>query len=482
VASAQQDPETIAVFVDTNSFIQARDLKDLAWRTMFPGVRRVIICVVPVVVDELDQQKNGRNQRVRDRARKALKMIKDASRAQDMTIKLKTSADFTVVLRLADPDRIDWSKHQKLDSARPDDNLVAEALETAIDAPKVLLSHDTGPLIRARRCALDARELPIDWLLQDTADEDAREIARLKRENETLRNRHPSIKIAWEIEGEAVDEVAVERLKLPPLTEPEIRDLTAAYLNERPKEKGIFYPSLGFSIGTETGFTQGDFERYSAEYDKFAEKLPHWFEKLHTLVEQASPMTQIDFRVLNSGSATAEGFTVDFEVSDEWLVFGNEEAAVRHYGIRSGAPTPPLSPQLKMASEADALARSMFSRDFGPAPPRDPTGFYWEDRPAAIDHRGSLRCEQFRAKASWRKTIWIYPWGEDLQSASLSLEAHAANLSDPVSAEVRLSAVSVEVDWTDPRVATRLEAAIRPLIARQFGGEPAAAIDQAEAP
>jgi hypothetical protein len=232
----------------------------------------------------------------------------------------------------------------------------------------------------------------------------------------------------------------------------------------------------------ETGFTQGDFERYSAEYDKFAEKLPHWFEKLHTLVEQASPMTPIDFQLLNRGSATAEGLTVDFEVSDEWLVFGNEEAAIRHYGMRSGAPTPPLSPQLKKVSEADALGRSLFSRDFGPSAPRDPTAFHWEHHPSAIDHRGSLRCEQFRAKASWRKTIWVYPWGDNLQSACLNLQAHASNLSEPVSTEVQLTAVDVEVHWSDRPVAARLEAAIGSLIRRVFGGEPAYDAANVEAP
>jgi hypothetical protein len=234
----------------------------------------------------------------------------------------------------------------------------------------------------------------------------------------------------------------------------------------------VFYPSLGFGIGTETGFTQDDFERYSAEYDKFAEKLPHFFEKLHSMIEQASPMTPIDLRILNSGSATAEGLTVDFRVSDEWLVFGDEEDAERFYGMRATSPQPPLTPRLKKVHEVDAMARGLFSRDFRPRP-RDPTGFYWEHRPAAIDHRGSLRCEEFRAKDVHEQTVWIYPWGEDRQSAVLDLEVHASNLSEPVPAQVRLTTIETEVDWSDPRVPTRVEDRLRPLIVSRFGVEPA---------
>lgn len=466
MASAESD--TVTVFVDTNCFIQLRDLKDLPWNELFPAAMTVVIVVATVVMDELDAKKHDRNQRVRNRARLALNLINDVSRADGMELALKPGAKPKVVLRLSDIGRLDWESLPRLDPTRPDDRLVAEAIQTECEGPKALLSHDTGPRIRARGCALEALEVPDVWLLPDDADEDSREIARLKRENESLRNRFPRIEASWQVGRAEVEQATVERLKLRPLTETEIRQLTDAYLEAHPKEKGVFYPRLGFGIGSETGFTQDDFERYSAEYDKFAEKLPHFFEKLHTLVEQASPMTPIDFRVVNSGSATAEGLTVGFHVSDDWLVFGDEEAAERFYSIRATAPKPPLTPRLKKVREVDEMARGLFRPDLRPRP-RDPTGFYWEHRPAAIDHRGSLRCEEFRAKDVRDQTVWIYPWGEDRQSATLELEVHASNLSEPVPAQVRLTAVQAEVDWCDPRVSNRIEDAIRPLIIERFG-------------
>lgn len=468
MASADSGFRTVTVFVDTNCFIQLRDLKDLPWKELLPAATTIVIVVASVVMDELDAKKHDRNQRVRNRARLALNLINEASRADGMELALKTSAKLGVMLRLSEVGRLDWASLPQLDPTRPDDILVAEVMQSECVGGKVLLSHDTGPRIRARRCGLEALEVPDGWLLPDDPDEDTREIARLKRENETLRNCFPRIEAVWQIGGEAVEQVTIERLRLRSLTEPEIRELTTAYLDANPREKGVFYPSSGFSIGLETGLTQGDFERYSAEYNKFAETIPHFFEKLHTLVEQASPMTPIEFRLLNSGSATAEGLTVDFQTADDWLVFGDEEDAVRYYGMRASAPKPPLSPRLKKAGEVSEMARGLFSRDLRPRP-RDPTGFYWEHRPAAIDHRGSLRCEEFRAKDVHEQTVWIYPWSEDRQTAKLALEVHASNLSEPVPTEVGLTTVEAEVEWSDPRVANRIEDAIRPLILSRFG-------------
>ena len=465
---APAESDNVTVFVDTNCFIQLRDLKDLPWKELFPGGGTIVIVVASVVMDELDTKKHDRNQRVRNRARLALNLINEASRTDGMELSLKPGAKPELLLRLSDIGRLDWDSLPRLDPTRPDDQLVAEAMQSAGGSRAVLLSHDTGPRIRARRCGLEALEVPEDWLLPDDPDEDTREIARLKRENETLRNRYPRIEAAWLNGPEAAEQILVERLKLRPLTEPEIRELTGAYLEAHPREAGVFYPSLGFAIGSESGFTQHDFERYSAEYDKFSEKLPHFFEKLHSLVEQASPMTPVDFRIVNSGSATAEGLTVDFHVTDDWLIFGDEDDADRFYGTRAIAPKPPLTPRLKKVREADEMARGLFRPDFRPRP-RDPTGFYWEHRPSAIDHRGSLRCEEFRAKDVYEQTVWIYPWGEDRQSSVLELEVHASNLSDPVPAKVQLTFVETEVDWSDPRVSNRIEDAIRPLIIERFG-------------
>lgn len=466
--SASTESETVTVFVDTNCFIQLRDLKDLPWKELFPAASLVVIVVASIVMDELDAKKNDRNRRVRDRARLALKLISEASRAEGMELVLKNGAKPRLLMRLNDIGRLDWESLALLDPTRADDVLVAEAMQSPAEASKVLLSHDTGPRIRARRCGLEALEIPEHWLLSEEPDEEAREIARLKRENETLRNRFPKIEAAW-LEGNAeAKRLVVERLKLRPLSEGEILELADAYRKTNPKERGVFHPNLGFGIGGESGFSQSDYEHYSRAYDKFSTELPAFFETLHSIIEQASPTTEISFQIQNKGFATAEGLTVDFWLSNEWLVFADEEDAQHFYGRQAAAPKPPLTPQLQKVREADRMIRSIARPDFR-QPQRDPTGFYWEDRPGVLDHSGALRCEKFRAKAEFKRSIWIYPWGEQCETAALELEVHASNLSEPIFARAQLSTIEVEVEWSDPRVLNRVEDAIRPLLVRRFG-------------
>jgi hypothetical protein len=66
------DIENKILFTDTNGFLQLRDLKDVPWRDLFPGVRAIDVMVAPRVIEELDKHKISTNQRLRDRSRLAL--------------------------------------------------------------------------------------------------------------------------------------------------------------------------------------------------------------------------------------------------------------------------------------------------------------------------------------------------------------------------------------------------------------------------
>ena len=89
---APAESDNVTVFVDTNCFIQLRDLKDLPWKELFPGGGTIVIVVASVVMDELDTKKHDRNQRVRNRARLALNLINEASRTDGMELSLKPGA------------------------------------------------------------------------------------------------------------------------------------------------------------------------------------------------------------------------------------------------------------------------------------------------------------------------------------------------------------------------------------------------------
>lgn len=446
--------EAVAVFIDTNCFIQARDLKDLPWRELIPTARRFEIHVTPTVIDELDGQKTDRRQRVRDRARMALDLIRQAGRTSAMRQILKEGGPCHIELVISNVGRVDWNLHPDLDASRPDDRLVAEVLTYTGSIPKLLLSHDTGPFIRGRRAGLDTRELPPKWLLSPVEDEAAKEISKLKRENEELKRRAPMLGAHWIANGGQAREIVIERLLLPPLVDKEILALIARSKEEIPLEQGVFMPSHGFLSGGQGGYTQEEYLAYYRNYEHFVAQLPALFEGLHERIGRASLSTAVDYALENSGNMTAEGLTIDFTVDDEWILFDSEQEAEISFGVIVAGPTPPLTPHMRKVDQAGSLARSILQ---SPAarPPRNPRGFHWESRPTGIAHSGELRCEEFRAKERWEDTIWVYPWNSEVSESRLHLSVHSRNASAPIETSVSLRVTDQEIGWQDPRVIDR---------------------------
>lgn len=115
----------VQLFVDTNAFIQMRDLKDLPWRELFPDAVAIDILISQTVIDELDRLKTGTNERRRNRARLALRMINAASDTADFSLPLAHSS-LALRLVIATGPVPDWSALTKLDRSRADDQLVAD--------------------------------------------------------------------------------------------------------------------------------------------------------------------------------------------------------------------------------------------------------------------------------------------------------------------------------------------------------------------
>lgn len=220
--------ETAHIFLDTNAFLQLRDLSDLPWKDLFGGAR-VILLVGPTVLAELDAHKVSTNRRRRDRARAALQMIERASLEPQFRLALR-ELPVAVDLAISDAPAPDWSAHPRLDPNRADDRLVAEAL--AHNQGSVLLSHDAGPRIRARLVGLAAVAPPDSWLLPAEQTDDQRRISSLERALEASLNARPRIEISL---PQAVDGlIEFARVQPPPLGAPEVLRLTEAFLARHP--------------------------------------------------------------------------------------------------------------------------------------------------------------------------------------------------------------------------------------------------------
>jgi hypothetical protein len=109
--------EHVVLFIDTNALLQMRDLKDIPWRQQFPGAKTVDLMVAPRIIDELDEHKTSTNERRRNRARSAIKLIVEAARADGHAMTIRSGEPVEVRLVVYPGGKFDWEAHPILDPA-----------------------------------------------------------------------------------------------------------------------------------------------------------------------------------------------------------------------------------------------------------------------------------------------------------------------------------------------------------------------------
>ena len=464
-------PDATVVIIDCNCFLQLRDLKDLPWGDLFPGIKRIEIMVTPSVITELDVKKNDGKDRIRNRARAALKLLDAASEAEEMRLMLR---DGPIIVALNVPEIMptDWSRHPRLDPTRPDDALVAQAIDLVTDLPKSLLSHDTGPRLTARRLGLLAKAPHEAWLLPDPVDDDRKQLQKLQRENEQLKARFPNIVAGWGTGDKPLEHMTIERLIVPPLSGETVMAAVARCREKWPHAIGTMRMRSGFSIGdddTSGRFDEDDYHRYVDKWQKWANGLPAFFEALPTRIAAATRFRSIDLWIENTGGATAEGLVVDFEVSDGWQVFADQNAvddiAPYPVALPEVPPTPFQQDHRDRARKADAVSRQFRHLASPPAQPRDPTGFYWVDRPGYGSQRGVYRCEEFRAKRRKDDAIWLWAHDNAPAEGELTVDVHGSNLGEPLLLKLPLAFVERAAEWDDAAVIAALDPQLAQIVA-----------------
>lgn len=462
--------DAIAVIVDCNCFLQLCDLKDLAWRELFPSVKRVEIMVTPSVVAELDKKKVDPKDRIRNRARAAIKLLDEASEADPMCVVLR-EGPLVVALNLPEIAPTDWAKHPRLDPSRPDDALVAQAVDLTTDLPKTLLSHDGGPRLTARRLGLAAKNVPETWLLPDPIDDDRKQIQKLQRENELLKARHPQIVAGWGSSDQPLERLTIERLIVPPLSSAVIAAAVARCRAKWPHAIGTMKVGSGFFIGaddTSGRFDQDDYHRYVEKWQQWANGLQSFFEEIPKPIAGGTRFAGADLWFENVGAATAERLTIDFAVSDGWQVLADHKAVDDIAPVPVMLPDRPLTPfqqdRRDRSAKADDVSRQFRHLAQPPAQPRDPTGFYWVERPGYQSTRGVYGCEEFRAKRRNEDVIWLWPRGTQPVDGKLIVDIHGSNLGEPLELELPLAFADREAAWDDEAVIAALDPPLAEII------------------
>jgi hypothetical protein len=437
----------LQLFIDTNVFIQLRDLTTLPWHEEFPEATGIDLLVSQTVIRELDHFKTSTRDRQRDRARRALKSINAAAKPPDFSIELKQKP-ITLRLVIAQGPIPDWSTLPGLDPNSPDDRLVAEVKSFGGAA---LLSHDATPRIRAQLMGIEVFEPPEEWLLPPEQTDSQRKIAQLERALERATNQFPRITASFGPLESPKESFAFVVPFLQPLEAETQKKLVAAYLERHPHKRlpedppkpGVTY---FYSLGEDTPAS------FNRKLDEFERDVAAYFAKLHKTMFHAMRAAPIDYVIKNDSGVAAEGLRIEVDVDGSATLFANGEEADSFFGPLG----PPKLPVRARGGPFDYLASvNAINR------PRDPTGFYPYARPEYGDTHSAWQCEDFRAARVWEDDIWIGPMGQLPMTCTVTLEVSASNLPTPIRKSVAVSMEIKKLDWSDPIVKPMLPEAIR---------------------
>ena len=88
--------------------------------------------------------------------------------------------------------------------------------------------------------------------------------------------------------------------------------------------------------------------------------------------------------------------------------------------------------------------------------PRDPTVFYWFDRPVDDATTSALQCQDFRASERREDDILIFIRGDFPVTGNVQLKVSASNLPASVSIKAEFRVVKKELNWDDELILNQL--------------------------
>jgi len=311
---------TLYVFPDTNVLVQCKALSELDWNSLGSFDRIVLILARPVI-SEIDKQKSGHG-RLAKRAREANSLLRKLLDEEFVEISSKKKG-VLVILQSGDALRASPDIEDQLDYSTADDKLVGTIYKYKLDNPEhsiLFLSHDTGPLMTAKRHNVPYRRVPDEWLLTPETNDEQKQINALQEQLRLSTGPMPDCKV------EFVE--APWCFKLPrylALTERQISTLVQKLANQFPPETEFDteipnrdHRLMGVGITSQLYVTVSseqilDYkDAYQKWLDDVAKELSNLDKKMNAAVVPA-----IDIAFSNEGTGHAHNVEIKIEVMGE---------------------------------------------------------------------------------------------------------------------------------------------------------------------
>ena len=359
------------------------------------------------VLSEIDKLKGDGNNRRSKRARKASQLFRSAINATNEELEISRSNP-KVVLTFPNFTKINWSAFPELDPSYSDHRYIAESMIHSNQGEKTLIvTHDTGPILKAKRLGVDYYEVPETWLLDPETDERDKKILNLKNEIKEIQLNEPSIIVTlYNADEKAIDRLELSIKHVEDFDENEIALLVEEFQKLNPKK------DFPFDSRNEPSFKRNrrEIDNYSEKYSNYLSELRSFYENFPKDIENDTRKNKVFVKLENNGRIPAKNLLVELEVG------GNLFLTNRDSEKKPEFPKPPEPPKLAVQDCLSEINRmSSYARtiptihsEFLLPNRHDPQGFYWKDRlDFKINATGSLICDEFRHQTNHRTLLYI---------------------------------------------------------------------------
>lgn len=474
----------MVLFLDTNVFMQCRDLKELPWSDI--ANKDDILLLIPQAVEkEIDKQKGEGGSRRGKRARAISSLFKKIISNGETRFVIK-EANPTIEIAFSEIHPLKVEPTDFLDQNRPDDLIIAEVLQYKRSNPEhtvYFLTHDSYPMRTCQRLGIAFKSVPDEWLLEPEDDPRDKELKELRKKITKLEQNHPQIELQIrDVNKNEIARMSFELTVYKALSEAQAKELATEAIasfpmktkfdgsdNHKTSQKPAFTDKYGACLlGYQEEYqcpAESLIDKYQNEsYPKWVEMVNKTFKNLHRILLFNQSFFSTTFVLSNSGSQPAENLIIKFNAlggTDIML----EEHKKNYFGDNLvKLPSAPIAPEGKWVKKNSRFSPSDFlgltsrvEKPFFTDPgqfmkrEKDINSFYWK----VGDSSGFMKeiaaeCREFRHQVDPEEfeVVVIIPIDQILKNVAVSCLVTAKNLPTPFKIMLPISVNYIQANNT----------------------------------
>lgn len=357
------------LFLDTNVLLHYTDFEQIDWKNIFHD--DITIVLSPKTIEEIDTIKDRDSNAKKKRKAKAIN-----TKINDYLLEEKKGR-FNVISCLDPQDSL--FERFSLNKSVNDDWFLLAAMRFAEENGKdaIIITADSGPLIKAKRLGLMYHKLEDKYFQTDEPSNEDKEIERLKKELNQYKNRQAKPEILFDNGGNILR-----------VSKPKIQDIDAVIQTKLGQEKqkypyNITYETEDYLSGAMNNTIASIWGRpnaetvqqYNSDIDEYLKEYEEYIKLQIEYGIMSTYLYKIQFRVSNIGTCPTGDMHFLLEFPSEVKLYNNSALKKKHLN-------PPVPPRLGSPRKFEKMlqAHKDFSTNFvgGGVIDNRQKNYYWD--------------------------------------------------------------------------------------------------------